>query len=726
MSKLLLNGNMKRCVILLAAVLVIGAQAVGAQTWNCGAATNPGGAASVTATLSDGTLTVSGEGAMGDFYYSIMGTNTTLPPWNTSRNLIVNVIIEDGVTHVGNVAFGSNHNSTPLVYAYPNLTSVIIPNSVTSIGNYAFYACPNLTSVTIPNSVTSIGLWAFAGCSGLTSVTIPSSLTSIGNSAFANCTGLTSITISDGATSIAPSMFGGCTGLTTVTIPSSVTSISTNAFYGCSRLATIISLNPTPPAVTSSSFANVPINATLYVPQASIAAYNGWGGFYNIKSAYPSVTFNSQSGSAVTNQTVLVGSKAEEPIAPTRAGHTFGGWYKDNVWFDEAWDFASDVVMENITLYAKWDIVTYTVSWNSDGGTPAPAQRTVDHGDDISEPAAMTKTGYTFGGWYKNAEFTGAEAWDFDTDVVTANITLYAKWTLNTYTVKWNADGGTPVLPQTSVSHGSEISQPAVITKTGYTFGGWYSNEALTSAVTFPITNVTANMELYAKWSIIAVTDIIGNVPNAILVGTQFTLTGTVVPADAKNSTIVWSIANAGTTGAGIYGNVFMAASIGEGVVIKAAIADGKGVGVDYEKFFFVTVSSTISVLSPERVIPPLSDSSAQNSGITSGNVMSGEFTAGPNPAAKSAGVVNFFWQGKKIQSASLTIFDASGNVVRKISTKDNKDAKDDTARRIVGSWDLTDAKGRQVSEGTYLARGTVTTADGKKERVSVMIGVRD
>ena len=104
---------------------------------------------------------------------------------------------------------------------------------------YAFYGCSGLTSVTIPNSVTSFGDSAFSGCSGLTSVIIPNSVTSIGNSAFYNCRGLTSVTISDGVTSIGYGAFENCSGLTSVTIPNSVTSFGDSAFSGCSSLTSV-------------------------------------------------------------------------------------------------------------------------------------------------------------------------------------------------------------------------------------------------------------------------------------------------------------------------------------------------------------------------------------------------------------------------------------------------------------------------------------------------------
>ena len=120
-----------------------------------------------------------------------------------------------------------------------NITFIHIPDSVTSIGSYAFYGCSSLTSITIGNSLKSIGEYAFCGCSSLVSITIPDSVTSIGNSAFVNCSSLTSITIPDSVTRIRNSAFSGCSGLTSITIPDSVTSIGDYAFAYCSSLTSI-------------------------------------------------------------------------------------------------------------------------------------------------------------------------------------------------------------------------------------------------------------------------------------------------------------------------------------------------------------------------------------------------------------------------------------------------------------------------------------------------------
>ena len=126
-------------------------------------------------------------------------------------------------------------------------TSINIPDSVTSIGERAFYGCSSLTSISIPDSVTSIGGWAFYGCRSLTSISIPDSVTSIGESAFSECRSLTSIIIPDSVTSIGDRAFSNCSSLTSISIPDSVTSIGNQAFSGCSSLTSI----SVPDSVTS-------------------------------------------------------------------------------------------------------------------------------------------------------------------------------------------------------------------------------------------------------------------------------------------------------------------------------------------------------------------------------------------------------------------------------------------------------------------------------------------
>ena len=175
--------------------------------------------------LDNGTLTISGTGEMKNY----SGNLNQSAPWHSNIKSIKSVVIEKGVTNIGDYAF-SWCNS---------LTSITIPNSVISIGRDAFDNCSSLTSITIPNSITSIGYGAFEACSGLTSVTIPNSLTSISDSVFSRCDSLTSITIPNSITSIGSCTFSSCSSLTNITILNSVTRIEPYAFSNCSSLTNI-------------------------------------------------------------------------------------------------------------------------------------------------------------------------------------------------------------------------------------------------------------------------------------------------------------------------------------------------------------------------------------------------------------------------------------------------------------------------------------------------------
>ena len=207
------------------------------------------------------------------------------------------VIVKDIAAWCG-IKFDDS-SSNPLLYAQhiysdedTEITNLIIPNSVTSIGDGAFHRCSGLTSVTIPNSVTSIGSGAFYYCSGLTSVTIPNSVTSIGESAFWGCSSLTSITIPNSVTSIGDDAFNGCSSLTSVTIGSGVTSIGNRAFDGVD-IPTVISLIENPFWIYGKKSDNYRTfsqntfnNATLYVPKGTIEKYkatDGWKDFFFIE-----------------------------------------------------------------------------------------------------------------------------------------------------------------------------------------------------------------------------------------------------------------------------------------------------------------------------------------------------------------------------------------------------------------------------------------------------------
>ena len=194
----------------------------------------------------------------------------------------------------------SNSTANPLSCAnhlYLNnqlITNLEIPNTVTSIKQYAFYNATDISSVVIPNSVTSIDNSAFTGCSGLKNVeinmntigaffsnnssiqkiTFGEQVTSIGSNAFTGCTGLTEVNIPSNVTNIGSSAFQNCTGLTRITIPSNVTSIGSNAFSGCTNLSDITSEITDVFITGTNAFAGCE-NATLHVPAGTYVAYSG-------------------------------------------------------------------------------------------------------------------------------------------------------------------------------------------------------------------------------------------------------------------------------------------------------------------------------------------------------------------------------------------------------------------------------------------------------------------
>ena len=183
-----------------------------------------------TYTESDHKLTIAGKGAMYDY---ASGTS----PWNSVKTNITTLLLPSGVTTIGSYAFDGCTGLTG---------ALIIPNSVITIGDHAFSGCTGLTStLTIGSSVSIIGANAFSGCKFTGNLTIPNSVITIGTSAFNGCVGLNGIlSLSSSLTSIGESAFNGCSSLTStdekpLTIPASIASIGVNAFAGCTKILDI-------------------------------------------------------------------------------------------------------------------------------------------------------------------------------------------------------------------------------------------------------------------------------------------------------------------------------------------------------------------------------------------------------------------------------------------------------------------------------------------------------
>ena len=160
---------------------------------------------------------------------------------------------------------------------------------------------------------------------------------------------------------------------------------------------------------------------------------------------------------------------------------------------------ASVKITKATTVTVSFTTAKYTVTFDADGGAPAPEAQKVEHGNKVSKPATdPTKEGYTFANWFNR---DGDAAWNFDTDTVSKNTELYAKWTIKTFTVRFDAKDGTPVPSDQSVKYGNKASKPTEPTKANYDFGGWFNKEGDTPW-DFDVNTVSKNTDLYAKWTI--------------------------------------------------------------------------------------------------------------------------------------------------------------------------------------------------------------------------------
>ena len=208
----------------------------------------------------------------------------------------------------------------------------------------------------------------------------------------------------------------------------------------------------------------------------------GWGLFYGGLYIYGNTTgvivTYKDGDSEYAKQVLPSGTLATRPDAPAATpGYTFGGWNKAD---GTAWDYASDKVTDNITLYAKWAANTYTITFDTAGGSEI-APITQDYGTAITAPADPTREGYTFIGWDKAIPST----------MPAENVTVTAKWVVNQYTITFDTAGGSEIAPITQ-DYGTAITAPADPTREGYTFLGWDRE--------IPTTMPAENITLKARW----------------------------------------------------------------------------------------------------------------------------------------------------------------------------------------------------------------------------------
>ena len=324
--------------------------------------------------------------------------------------------------------------------AFPNsaVTSVTIPDSITSIPDAAFVNCSKLTNISIPNSVTYIGFSAFSSCTSLKSITLPSSLSTIGNSAFA-----------------------GCPSSMTVTYPGSKTQWDDNITKGsnndvlennliCAKLEATFTADGT----TLAPAQTIDRGEKFTKPAEPSKENHTFAGWYNGDEKFDfdadttkapnvlnlvakwdinkyTVKFVSDHGS-FADQTIEHGEtiKTDKLIIPTVEGFTFDGWYTDD---NTEFDFTQPI-KSNTTVYAKWTAKDYEVSFITEHGD-APTSQNVKYNGTATDPGKLSAEGYTFIGWYTDATYS--TKFDFNTQI-TSDTKVYAKWEKNA-----------PVLPDT-------------------------------------------------------------------------------------------------------------------------------------------------------------------------------------------------------------------------------------------------------------------------------------
>ena len=212
------------------------------------------------------------------------------------------------------------------------------------------------------------------------------------------------------------------------------------------------------------------------------ASHVDWGLFYGGLDIYGNTTgvivTYKDGDSEYAKQVLPSGTLATRPDAPAATpGYTFGGWNKAD---GTAWDYASDKVTDNITLYAKWAANTYTITFDTAGGSEI-APITQDYGTVITAPEAPTREGYTFIGWDK----------EIPTTMPAENMTVTAQWEINQYTITFDTNGGSEIAPITQ-DYGTVITAPEAPEREGYTFIGWDKE--------IPKTMPAENITLKARW----------------------------------------------------------------------------------------------------------------------------------------------------------------------------------------------------------------------------------
>lgn len=243
-----------------------------------------------------------------------------------------------------------SYTSTSAPWQTLNITKAVLQNGVTSVGNYAFKQCSDLISVTLPESILSIGEGAFCECTSLSEITLPSRISAIAPACFQE-SGLRQVFIPNNVTIIGDAAFNYCQYLEKVTFPVSLTSIGWSAFNACSSLTDICFYG------TKTAWNTIKIadgnNFNDVTIQFNPTSYR--------------ITYKYVQSASHTNPEFCEFDKVLTLKNPTRTGYTFGGWYYEEDFSGKKVTSIPKTNREDVTLYAKWTPITYTISFNGNG-----------------------------------------------------------------------------------------------------------------------------------------------------------------------------------------------------------------------------------------------------------------------------------------------------------------------------------------------------------------------
>ena len=480
--------------------------------------------------LTTGVLTISGSGAMANYA-------SENAPWYALRASITSIVVEDGVTAIGNYAFEDCSNLVNVTisndvasfgqrafYNCTKLATLTLPTSITAIAARLFEGCTKLSTISIPNNVTAINSYAFLGCSKLSSVSM-SNVASIGQESFNGCASLTNITLPETLTTIGQSAFKNC-GLTSITIPRNVTTITCyngtttySTFEGCSSLTTIVWNART----ITAGFAKITYSGTHYaVPFESIKTQITSITFGPNVEAIPNYLCHGMNNGSFTSVTIpasvtSIGAETFEGCTslttvtsnaiekPSISSSTFPTAVESAATLYVPATVASRTAYSEDTYWGEFaHMLPYIISFNMKDHGDAIDPICVNAGrvDEALQPADPTETGYTFGGWYSNEGCTTPFTFGESGTVVNGDLTLYALWTINSYDVTFDLQGhGDPIAPQ-SIDYNGFISEPSDPEAANYTFGGWYKEAGCSNTWDFSEDKVTDDLTLYAKWTL--------------------------------------------------------------------------------------------------------------------------------------------------------------------------------------------------------------------------------